>query len=117
VRPQAGIVIKDGTDVRAVDEGVGKWVRLEGIVTNSKQPQIAGVDVEERTDPIPEFIQRMAIRRGEMPAWAEGVLERTVVRPEDLIPLSANRGAGTFYRLIDPATGRTAEAHPVNAPE
>jgi hypothetical protein len=110
-------VIKDGTAARAVDEAVGKWVRLEGTITNSKQPQIAGVDVDEPSVPIPGSAFRSVIRVGGKPGWAEGVLERTVVRPEDVDNTFANRGAGVFYRLVDPSTGHTAEAHPVDAPE
>jgi hypothetical protein len=110
------IRIKDGPDVR-VNDAVGKWVRVEGIMTNSKQPQIAGVDVGEPSEPIPGSTLRRVIELRGKPAWAEGVLEREIVRPEEVDNTVANRGAGTFYRLFDPATRNTAVAHPAEPAE
>ena len=113
--PSVPVLIKDREDDRGRDDAVGKWVRLEGVVTNTKQPQIAGIDVDEPTEPIPGSAFRKVIRLRDQRGWAEGVLERTIVRPEDVDDTTANRGAGTFYRLVDPRTGHTAEAHPVLA--
>src|SRR4051812_42607407 len=88
------VLIKDGAEGRRIDQSVGKRVRLEGVVTNTKQPQIAGVDVEEPTEAIPGSESRHVTQLRNKPAWAEGVIERTIVRPEDVDNTVANRGAG-----------------------
>jgi hypothetical protein len=78
---------------------VGKTVTLRGTVENSKIATLCGADVDSDSPDL----------RGQ-PAEATGVLEREVVTQAELDAAIAekgqfaNRGAGTFYRLIDPRT-------------
>ena len=88
------------------EANVGKTVTVEGEVSRTKLPQIAGVDVEidESNDP-----------RGKI-ARATGVLRKTVVTKEELDKaiaehgMFANRGPGTFYHLEAPDGGGLAKA-------
>jgi len=89
------------TVIRAPSErvaSIGRWVRLEGLVTTAKQPDIAGVDVDADRD------------LGGHPGSAEGILIRSIVRENEVDPFSQTRGAGTFYYLFDPYTGKLAVA-------
>ena len=113
-RPPATQPLVVITDPNQRDAATGKWVRVEGAVSDTKMPQIAGVDIDEPSDPIPgSSARRVRDIRGQR-AWAEGILVRHVVRPEDVNNSFANRGAGTFFELRDPRTGKTAIAHPVS---
>ena len=70
-----------------LEQRVGQSVVLEGVVTNTKCPQVQGVDAWDLED----FRgQRVRI---------SGVLRKTVVTEADISPSVANRGAGTFYSL------------------
>jgi hypothetical protein len=68
---------------------VGQRIVLEGIVTNTKCPQIQGVDVWGLED-----------YRGQR-VRVSGVLRKSIVTAADIDPMVANRGAGTFYSLDD----------------
>ncbi len=82
-----------------LDAAVGKTVTLRGTVSNTKIATLAGADVDSDA---PDLRGRAA--------EASGVLERVVVTQAGLDATIAaqgqipNRGAGTFYRLIDPRT-------------
>jgi hypothetical protein len=101
---------KSGTDQKAtivkkaadLDKHVGKLITIKGEVTNTKIPQILGVDVASDSPDL----------RGKM-ATATGVLEKTVVLEKDVDKYTANRGAGTFYRLKDPKTNYDAQVQEV----
>ena len=101
--PRAAIVI---TQPSERDGHVGETVTVEGEVSRTKLPQIAGVDVDvdEANDP-----------RGKV-ARATGVLEKTVVTKEELDRAIAehgqfaHRGPGTFYHLEAPEGGGLARA-------
>ena len=75
--------------VTDLEQRVGQRVLLEGIVTNTKCPQIQGVDVWGLED-----------YRGRR-VRVSGVLRKSVVTAADIDPMVANRGAGTFYSLDD----------------
>ena len=109
------VVITDATDGAALAAALGEWVRVEGEVSNTKVPQIAGVDVAMPTEPITGSRWEQVVELRGTPAWAEGILERRVVRPEQVDHTIASRGAGTFYRLVDPGTGKTAVAYPAGS--
>jgi hypothetical protein len=70
-----------------LEQRVGQKVVLEGIVTNTKCPQVQGVDAWGLED-----------YRGQR-VRVTGILRKTVVTEADVNPLVANRGAGTFYSL------------------
>jgi hypothetical protein len=72
-----------------LEQRVGQRVMLEGIVTDTKCPQVQGVDAWGL-----ENYRRQRVR-------ISGVLRKTVVTQADVDPLVANRGAGTFYSLDD----------------
>ena len=82
----------------SMERRVGQRVELEGIVSNSKYPQIQGVDVWD-----------LDAYRGKR-VRVSGVLRKTVVTQADIdalphtsegFPMVAHRGAGTFYSLDD----------------
>lgn len=82
----------------SMERRVGQRVELEGIVSNSKCPQIQGVDVWD-----------LDAYRGKR-VRVSGVLRKTVVTQADIdalphtpegFPMVAHRGAGTFYSLDD----------------
>ena len=83
---------------------VGKFVTLQGTVSNTRMPTLCGVDIESDSPDL----------RGQ-PAVATGLLEREVVTKEELDRQIAaegqfdNRGPGTFYRLIDPRSHVTVQ--------
>ena len=101
--PPLAILIRGDVDRSDLEAAVGKWVRVEGVLPPyNKSDQIAGVDVEVNQD-----------LRGKR-AWAEGVLQRHVegtgASPDG--PMQSRHG--TFYRLVDPATGQIALARPLH---
>jgi hypothetical protein len=83
---------------------VGQTVTLSGVVANSKIATLVGVDVESES---PDLRGRAAT--------ATGILERTIVTRAELDAAIArngqfaNRGAGTFYRLVDARTKRMVQ--------
>ncbi len=81
----------------------GILIKIKGEVYNTKIPQIIGVDIESEDPDL----------RGKK-AMATGMLEKWVVEEKDVDPYSANRGAGTFYRLKDPVTGSTVQVQAAN---
>lgn len=89
----------------------GQNVRLVGEVSNTKIPQILGVDVSSDSPDL----------RG-MRAEAYGVLKSFVVTEEEARALDrqmvAHRGAGTFWILYDPKTKAPAQVDtpPIVAP-
>ena len=83
-------VVKKAADL---EQYVGQKITIKGMVQNSKQAQIIGVDIETSNPDL----------RGKK-AKATGVLKKHVVKQEDVDPFSANRGAGTFYRLVQTGT-------------
>ena len=97
------------TETVQVEDAVGKLVTLRGEYVASKIPGLLGVDVDGH-DLGPEVKN----------ATATGVLRKSVVTKEELEETSrkfghpfANRGPGTFYHLVDPATQRIAKARPL----
>ena len=72
-----------------LEQRVGQRIVLEGVVSNTKVPQVQGVEVRALED-----------HRGQQ-VRVSGVLHKTVVTASDLEPLVANRGMGTFYFLDD----------------
>jgi len=77
---------------------IEKLITIKGEVSNTKIPQILGVDIVSDDPDL----------RGKK-AMATGILESWTVKEEDIDPYSANRGAGTFYRLKDPVSGKTVQ--------
>ncbi len=72
---------------RDLEQQVGERVVLEGVVTNTKCPQVEGVDawgLEEYRG------QRVRV---------SGILRKTLITEADIDPMVANRGSGTFYSL------------------
>ena len=69
---------------------LGQLITIKGEVSNTKIPQILGVDVASDDPDL----------RGEI-AIATGTLEKWVVTEDEVDNTVANRGAGTFYRLTD----------------
>lgn len=67
---------------------VNKLITIKGEISNTKIPQIIGIDVSCKESEC----------RGEI-GIATGVLIKTVILEKDVNPYSSNRGAGTFYRL------------------
>lgn len=92
-------------NIDEIDQYVGQLITITGIVSNTKIPQLLGVDIASDDPDV----------RG-LYASATGVLEKTVVTENEVDPYSANRGAGTFYRLIDPDNGRTVQAKHMTPP-
>ena len=89
------------TKQKEVAKHVGEKVTLVGKVSNTKVPQILGVDVASDGPDL----------RGKK-AEATGVLERYEITPAQVKEMGragiAHRGAGVFYRLRDQK--RNAEA-------
>jgi hypothetical protein len=90
--PKSGVLITHRDEREA---HVGETVTVEGEISRTKLPQIAGVDVDldESNDP-----------RGKI-ARATGILRKSIVTKEELDRaiaehgMFANRGPGTFYHL------------------
>jgi hypothetical protein len=70
-----------------LEERVGQRVVLEGLVSDTKCPQVQGVDAWELAD-----------YRGRR-VRVSGILHKSLVKATDVDPMVANRGAGTFYSL------------------
>ncbi len=87
--PPASVAPTPSAATPDLEQRVGQKVVLEGIVTNTKCPQVEGVDAWGLED-----------YRGQR-VRVSGVLRKTVVTEADVNPLVANRGAGTFYSLGD----------------
>jgi len=80
------------------EAAVGRRVTIRGVLTRTKIPTVCGIDVGDAY----ELSDRNVV--------VKGVLQRTVELPRDpSAPQVASRGPGTFYRVVDPATGRTAK--------
>ncbi|MCY1071218.1 hypothetical protein OV090_41130 [Nannocystis sp. RBIL2] len=82
------------TDRSQPAAAVGKTVTIIGPQTRTKQPTVHGVDVDGDY----ALSDRTVIVRG--------VLRETVVTEVD--PTVAGRGPGTYYAVVDPATGELA---------
>ena len=100
----APIIITLATDRRELKAAAEKWVRVEGVVSDDKTPEIAGIGVE-----VPPGLSLHALWGKR--AWAEGILTSEVVREEDVDDSVQNRGAGTFFHLRDRDTGKPAVLH------
>ena len=85
--PSASVAPVQSVAAPDLEQRVGQKVVLEGIVTNTKCPQVQGVDAWGLED-----------YRGQR-VRVSGVLRKTVVTEADVNPLVANRGAGIFYSL------------------
>jgi hypothetical protein len=85
------------------EAAVGKLVTIEGEVSNTKIPQILGIDVSAES-----------LR--EKRARATGILKKRTVTQEELDReiakhgMFANRGPGTFYRLVKEGSEGLADA-------
>jgi hypothetical protein len=77
------------------EAAVDKQVTIIGEQTRTKQPTVCGVDVDGDY----ELSNREVI--------VQGVLRRSVIVNVDTS--MQTRGPGTFYSVIDPATGRLAK--------
>ena len=99
------------TDPAQLASAVGKPVLLEGVVTNTRIATLLGCDVESESPDL----------RGQR-AVAEGVVSREVITAEQIERAAAegeriaHRGAGTFYRLTNPRTGRLVQVSPAARP-
>jgi len=82
------------TESKEVSKHVGRKITIVGPVSNTKQPQLLGVDVSANETDL----------RGKQ-AEATGILERFEITPAQAKELDrmgvAHRGAGVFYRLRD----------------
>lgn len=87
----AGLVISDESQLEAA---VDRQVTIVGVQTRAKIPTVCGVDVD---GPYSFSDKKVVVR---------GVLRRTIVTR--INPMVANRGTGTFYSVVDPATGKLA---------
>ncbi len=103
------VVIRDESQLEAA---IGKPVRIEGIVANTKTPQLLGIAIEMEDVPVPgRFgVVRSIDPRGKR-AWAEGILIRQLHHPELVVRGTDPRRLGAYYRLIDPLTGENPTAH------
>jgi hypothetical protein len=92
-----------------LETAIGLLVTLTGVVSESKIPTLLGVEIQSDSPDL----------RGK-PALATGLLEKSVVTQEDLDRAMlrrgafANRGPGTFYRLVDPNSGQTVQVQVLN---
>jgi hypothetical protein len=91
-----------------LETAMGLLVTLVGVVSESKVPTLLGVEIESESPDL----------RGK-PGTATGLLERSIVTQEDLDRALlrrgqfANRGPGTFYRLVDRNWGNTVQVQPM----
>ncbi len=96
------------TDYRQLDAHIGKVATIRGVVSNTKIPQIEGVDVLSDDPDL----------RGKL-AEATGILERWTVTAEQLeadlkkYGMFAHRGPGTFYRLKKIRLNDNAQVRPL----
>ena len=78
---------------------VGQIVTLVGVQTRTKIPTVCGVDIDGDYALSDQKVE------------VTGRLERyEVPEPSPDQPIAASRGPGTYYRLIDPATGSLARS-------
>ena len=110
VTPSSAIANLVITEESHRDAAVGREVTIIGVQTRTKMPTVCGVDVD---GPYELSDKKVIVR---------GVLHRNVVTNADR--LSANRGNGTFYSVVDRATGQLAKpalhdqsAVPVRSPQ
>jgi hypothetical protein len=91
------------TKQEEVAKHVGHKVTIVGVVSNTKMPQILGVDVASDTPDL----------RGKK-AEATGILERYEMTAAQIKEMDrdgiAHRGAGVFYRLRDEKRNTEAQA-------
>ena len=81
------------------ESSVGSEIIIGGYVSNTKIPQIMGVDVRSEDPDL----------RGSL-GQARGILERWEVTEEDVSGArTANRGAGVFYRIKEIGSNYTAQ--------
>lgn len=96
------VVFNDSSEIINVnlqlDKYLGKLITIKGLVSNTKIPTIIGVDIVSEDPDL----------RGEY-AFATGVLQKSLVTDDEIDKHSANRGAGTFYILIDPNTNSAVQ--------
>lgn len=87
------------TDPGELDKHLGDLVTIVGEQTRTKIPTVLGVDVDGDHE-----LSERRVR-------ATGILQRRVVKPEDLEdgPIMASRGPGTYYSVIDPDTKHLAK--------
>lgn len=94
------------TRAEQVKDAVGQLVTLQGEVGNSKIPTILGVDVESFDPDL----------RGQQ-ATATGILRQWTVTREQLDKekgvVSAGRGPGTYYRLVNVDSDETVQVQPL----
>jgi ABC-type Fe3+-hydroxamate transport system substrate-binding protein len=93
------------TEESQIADYTGQVVCLQGFVSNTKIPQLLGVDITSDTPDL----------RGEK-ATATGILRMEIVKSKEVDPYSANRGAGTFYQLVDEKTGSLVQVREMTDP-
>lgn len=91
------------TDDTELGKYIDKFVRLEGIVENSKIPLLVGVEIS---------CDSLDLRNQK--AFAEGILKVDVTKQTEVDMYSTNRGAGTFYRLVYPETNKIVQVLPLD---
>jgi hypothetical protein len=91
-----------------LDSYVNQVVTLRGVVSNTKMPQILGVDV---TSDNPDLRGQEAEATGTLIKWKVTQEELDAdIKKYGMIP---NRGTGTFYRLKSPTSAENAQVRPV----
>ena len=91
VAPVAGVI----THHDQLEAAVGQEVTIVGLQSRTKQPTVCGADVDGD----------YALSDREV--TVRGILHRLVTT--DVDPMTANRGPGTFYSVVDPKTGELAK--------
>jgi len=81
-----------------LDNYVNTLVTIKGKISNTKIPQILGIDVDCN-----EYNPKGKI------GIVTGVLIKTIVLEKDVERYSQNRGAGVFYRLKEPGSDYDAK--------
>lgn len=76
---------------------VGQVVTLRGMVENSRIATLLGVDIESEN---PDLRGRMAQATGRLLRWTVTPADLKQQQKDGMI---ANRGPGTFYKLVDAA--------------
>jgi len=87
------------TSISDREKYVGQKVTIMGEISNTKIPQIIGVDIDYNGD-------TSVVKIGK----ATGILVKTIVAEDTSGILKASRGAGTFYHLQNLHDKSTAEA-------
>lgn len=93
------ITVENNEDL---EKYVGELITIKGEVTNTKIPTLIGVDISSDS---PDLRGKIGI--------ATGILEKRVVLEDDVDIYSANRGAGTFYRLREPNSNYEAQVQEI----